>query len=343
VSKPGYATILTTQGYLTMQQASELGPIMVVTPDGPPAVGIVTATGKTEEITIAHVTNGMEVYGTANQNHRTTGQLPAPMRELKEGTEFETFMTPVNGITTTNKKDYEAGILAGWIFADGWVSYRKGSGYRSGLCVGINEFDFIPEMERLLETKMRPHSQKPDTCKVVTVPVRKLPAKPALMQNKDDLDWLYLTTPSFKLGFLRAAFTADGSVRDQNNVQLYSVKLGALEVLSNILREFGIHNTISYHSHEKKRRMNDGTIRIDQALFKINVFAGQWKRVGFLTKYKNDLLEKHEERPIVRNRDYHKVKTIETEQEPYPTYALKSTAAFYIDASFIARTQNITD
>jgi len=194
------------------------------------------------------------------------------------------------------------------IYGDGWFSKRSdNNGYNVGMCFGINEFDVVPFFESLLNAKIGPHKQKPNTCKIInlhrTLPAERL-LKRGITVNKESVHWLYKQSTNFKFGFIQAYFTADGSVRRENGVQVYSIRKELLEVVSNVLREFGIYNTISVHNYAKSYFAKDGKKRNNKTTYAINVYAGQFKKIGFLSKFKNDLLLNQIERPIYRYKDY---------------------------------------
>ena len=110
--------------------------------------------------------------------------------------------------------------------------------------------------------------------------------------NKNDLTWLYGKDKNYKIGFIKALFTADGSVRKNNNVELYSINEDALHVISNILREFGMYVNLTTHSNPRRYMATDGLMRDNKKVYKINISGGQFKRIGFLSKIKNNLLTK---------------------------------------------------
>jgi ribonucleotide reductase alpha subunit len=312
--KPLRSLILTTDGYITFEQALKRDSLEVVLSDGSVAKASKPfKTGDNRVVTRFALSNGQFLYGTENHLHMTREGEWKRMDEIKIGDQLAFSATKIHNTAFTNKQDYESGILAGWLHADGWWGHGK-----AGLSVGVNEFDVIPLLERITNATAKPHTQKPDTCKVLNIGVDAVPE--GVSQDKEDLTWLYEMNKDFKLGFIRAAFTADGSVRKANNVELYSIRRPVLEVISNILREFGIYSTVCIHNYAKSYVANDGKERNNKDTWKLNVYAGQFQNIGFLSEFKQALLNEQVEKPIYRYADYVTIIDIDREYSVEDVY-----------------------
>jgi intein/homing endonuclease len=236
---------------------------------------------------------------------------------MKVGSRLKRPLIPIYDVKdiSVESEDYKNGIFAGWTWSDGHLFPRNDSlGWNFGLCFGINEFDVAPYFESTFGISCNPHSQSPDTCLEFRSHNSKYANKLFAIgynADKSDLTWMYGKTANFKLGFIRAAFTADGSVRKSNNVELYSIHRTALEILCNILREFGIASTVCLHNNAKSYVAKDGKMRNNSTCWKLNVYAGQFKKIGMLSKFKQEKLNSQIVRKIYRYSDYAKVLDIE--------------------------------
>jgi hypothetical protein len=343
--KPLNSLILTENGYITFKQALELKELRIIDRFGNSLKATKPfQTDSNREIVRIELSNGSYLYSTPNHKHMTHEGDWKRVDELEIG-EWLAYGAPAlypdAATAPTSEKRYDKGLMMGWIHGDGWFSKRKDSpGYNVGMCFGVNELDVAERFERLLGVKTKPHEQKPDTCRYFTS--HRTALAEALLDegmglDKSNLEWLYGKDRDFKLGFLQALFTADGSVRKQNNVELYSTRRTALEVVSNILKEFGIYNTISVHNYARTYMAKDDKIRNNSTTWKINVYAGQFKRIGFISKRKNALLEDQTERSIYRYADYVSVRSIEREWDYQDVYdiTVDSSEHSFIDTGVV--------
>ena len=335
--KPLYSTILTDKGYITFEQALKLESLMVMGIDGKyKEASKPFKTGSQRTITKITLSNGKYLFGTENHLQMLESNEWKRMDELEIGDHLKFSTNKIFATEVDNKKEYEDGLFAGWIHGDGWFSKRKDSeGYTVGMCFGNHEFDVVDLFEKMLDVKTTPHAQKPDTCRVFSVHRKVLSDRLlefGMSLDKNDLTWIYGKSKDFKLGFIKAFFTADGSVRSMNNVEVYSARREALEVVSNVLNEFGIYNTITVHNNAKSYIAKDGKIRNNKTSYKINVYSGQYKKIGFISKLKNELLQNHIEKEIVRYKNHVTIIDIETNydvQDVYDITVYDETHAFY--------------
>lgn len=320
--KPLQSTILTDEGYITFAQALEKDSLRVVLADG----SVVNAskpfkTGENRTVMRFTLSNGLHLYGTPDHLHLTRDGQWKRMDEVEIGDHLAFSSTQVHDTEVGNRDRFDKGMLAGWLHADGSVFERQDSpGLTASLCFGVNEFDVAEMFERVFNRPSKPHHQKPDTCRVMRLLSEQIPTEEGMTLDKGDLTWLYGKDKDFKLGFIKAAFTADGSVRKNNNVELYSIRRGALEVMSNILREFGIYSTVGIHNYAKSYIASDGKVRNNSDTWKLNVYSGQFRRIGFLSEFKNNLLASQVEKPIYRYSDYVAVVDIEPEYSVEDVY-----------------------
>lgn len=284
--KPLYSKILTDEGYITFEDALQKDSLNVVLPDG--AVAKATKpfkTGENRKVWKITLSNGRYLYGTENHLHRVkTGEWKR-IDELEVGDSLDYATPKVFDINVSDVVEYNMGILHGWLWADGYVYNRTDSNsIKAELSIGINEFDCVGMLESITGTKANAHRQKPDTCKTLRVPNH------FVCENfdKEDLTWLTKKSPDFKLGFIRAAYTCDGSVRcSGKNAELYSIRRDALETLSYILNEFGVSCGITVHNYAKSYVAKDGLVRNNQTTYKLSVYTGRFAPIGFLSEYKN--------------------------------------------------------
>lgn len=307
--KPLRSRILTRNGYITFEEALKMRELEVVLPNGEFAKASAPfKTGQNREVYKITLSNGLSLYGTDNHLHMKYKEGWARVDELKVGDRLSYSISQRSSLCVDNSKEYENGLLAGWMFADGWNFERSDTNSkRAGLCFGSQEFDVIPLFERITNNKAKDHFQKEKTCKILQV--NQTFAK---KYNKDaSLSWIHSESSDFKLGFLRSFFTADGSVRNQNNVEVYSIKKDWLEEVVLLLQEFGIRSTLTVHSNEKSYISSDGKQRNNKICYKINVHSGQYKRIGFLSKIKNDAVQLQKDKGLFRRKNYETITSIE--------------------------------
>lgn len=307
--KPLKSRILTKDGFITFKDALEKDFLEVVLPNGNIARATKPfKTGENRNVYRVTLSNGLSLFGTENHLHQNHIGEWKRIDELKVGDKLSYKVSQRSSLSVDNAKEYEQGLLHGWLYADGWNFDRSDApGRRAGLCFGSQEFDVIPIFERITGNIAKSHYQKPSTCKTLFVNQKDV----ASCDKTQGISWIHTKTSDYKLGFLRSFFTADGSVRNNNNVEVYSIKKDWLEELSLLLQEFGIRSTVCVHSNDCSYVAKDGKQRNNKTCFKLNVFAGQFKRIGFLSKNKNVLLEKQKDKGLYRRRDYETIASID--------------------------------
>lgn len=341
--KPLYSLILTPDGYITFDQALDRSSLRVVLPDGRVAnASRPFKTGENREIIRIGLSDGTSIYATDNHLHMLLNGEWVETGSLKVGDVLKRSVVPVFDTSVDDVSRYEKGIVAGWIYGDGSVhkpSDRSSLVYQ--IYIGKNEFDFEDELSRMLGVDFRPHDQRPDTCKVARLHGNSHISwmiDEGYDLNKGNLTWLYGKDKDFKLGFIRGLFTTDGSVRRGNLVELYSVNREALEVVARILQEFGIVSNLTTHNRERSYVAKDGKVRNNKTTYKIAVHGGQFKKIGFLTSFKQDLLDSHEEKESLRSADRLVVKEIEREYSYEDVYdiTVHDHSHSFIDSSVVA-------
>jgi ribonucleotide reductase alpha subunit len=322
--KPLNSLILTKDGYITFEQALQKDSLIVKGLNGWVSATKPFKTGENRTVSRLLLSNGSYLYGTSNHLHMTSEGEWKKLEDLEIGEQLKWNNEKIYDLEIEPNQDYLDGCFAGWVQGDGWFSKRKDNvGHNVGMCFGVNEIDVIAFFEDMLKVKTKPHEQKPHTCSYFSSHKKELANKLlafGMPVDKNDLTWLYGKSKEFKLGFIKAIFTADGSVRKNNNVELYSTKRHILEVIFNILNEFGIYNTITVHANKTTYTAVDGLVRNNSTCYKINIYAGQFKKIGFLSKFKNDLVQKQVEKPIYRYKDYVTILDIETEYSVEDVY-----------------------
>lgn len=340
--------ILTNEGYITVEQALNKEELIIMGIDGEwKKASRPFKTGENRVVSRIRLIDGSYIYATPNHKimsydfeNKKDGEWRT-VEELCVGDYIKFDVPIINNIPELETDDYHDGVLAGWIHADGAVYTNKNGTLKNfQLAVGINEFDLIPYFENQFGLEFKPHQQRPNTCKVANSRIAFRPwfERIGMSSDKDDLTWLYGKSKEFKLGFIKAVFTADGSARANNSVELYSNRRKVLEVVQNILKEFGIHNTITTHSNARKYTAKDSKVRNNSTTYKINVYAGQFKKIGFLSSYKQDKLDEQVEKSIYRHENYTFIAEIEREysiEDVYDITVYDETHAFYYNGAVL--------
>lgn len=303
--KPLNSLILTPDGYITFKQAMELeGDDMEIVIDGLPfKASKPFKTGENKEIVRVKLSSGDYLYGTPNHKHELMEGGDIQISDMKIGDYLKYDLKPVYSPFgyedhDLNNPEYVYGLLIGWLHADGNMIMAstgkdKPKKWLMRLWFGENEFDVIPLFEKLIGVNARPHDQKPDTCQMIATKRNNIINNifdHGYNINKDNLEWLYGKTREFKLGFLRSFFMADGSPRRNTLVEGYSTRFDSLQVINNIIKEFGIYSNLTVHHNERK--IEDGYSRNSQMCFKICIDKQQFDLVGgFIGEYKQSIYE----------------------------------------------------
>ena len=337
--KPLYSLILSKDGYITFEQALKKDNLIIMGIDGKwKEASKPFKTGVKQQIYKILLSNGTSLYGTGNHLHMDADGNWRRLDQfsVKDRVRYANPVIHDINVSEENQDNYNDGILAGWVHADGWFHPRSDNpGSTVGLCLGVNEFDMANFFSKVFAINFKPHGQKPDTCKVFSSHKKELAKRLegfGMTYDKSNLTWVYGKPQDFKLGFIKAVFTADGSVRGENAVELYSTRKSALEVISNVLREFGVYNSISTHGAAKSYIAKDGKVRNNATCYKLRVHAGQFKQIGFLSKFKSDLLSKQEVKEPYRYIDFQTIKEITPNfdiQDVYDITVYDDTHAFY--------------
>jgi ribonucleotide reductase alpha subunit len=313
--KPLNSLILTDSGYIPFAKAiADKSELSVITPLGVKKATIPFKTGENQGVYEVTLSNGIKLYGTGNHLHMDSKGNWVRMDELKIGSKLKTSVSSIYSNSDKNEDRYNLGLLLGWLHTDGSHYVRPDGQVDIEFAFGKNEFDVIPLFESLLGVSAKPHSQKPDTCKIIRFKSKSTLEKfksEGYNFDKSDLTWLYGKDYSFKLGFISAAFTADGSFRKDNCCELYSSRYSALQVLQHVLLEFGISATLTTHSNAKSYVAKDGKQRNNKPTYKLVVRRNEFKAIGFISNYKQSKLALTETMPKSKFIDYLKVVSID--------------------------------
>lgn len=301
--KPLKSLILTDKGFITFKQAINKHGIgvdnsmKVFTPEKKIAKAKSPfKTGKKKEVFKISLSDGTNLYGTNNHIHRLFNGTEKRVDELNIGDLLENNIFNIHkDFSIKNNKEYELGLITGWLHADGCHTKRidrtSNSDYTFRFYFGVGEFDVIPIFEKILGNKAIPHSNLPKTLKVINISTEKFKNKILdtgyNLADKNDLTWIYGKSKDFKIGFLKSVFSADGSI-SKDISRLHSNRKEALEVIVNILKEFGLYSCISIHNKANVRKLKDGTIRNNNISYKIEIRNYFFKNIGFLCKFKQD-------------------------------------------------------
>ena len=345
--KPLRSLILTPDGYRTFQQMIDASPNETDTIEVLDSKGVVHRaskpfkTGENRAVSRVLLSNGTYLYGTPEHTHMDVMGKWIPISDMKVGTQLKYEMPTIHNTLVDDEQDYWDGVLCGWVYGDGWYfKSGKDNQYTIGMCFGNHEFDVANLFENKFGIQTQPHAQKSETCRVWRTKTKKwkdIMDGHGYNMDKSDLTWLYKKDKNFKLGFLKACFTADGSVRKKNNVEVYSIHRDALCVLSSILQEFGIYSTVAIHNYAKSYVAKDGKVRNNKDCWKLNVYAGQFTQIGFLSERKNALLSVQSQTDIYRREGFVTVFGVEPEYSVEDVYdiTVESDEHAFIDTGVI--------
>jgi len=276
-----------------------------------------------KEVFEVELENGTIVRMT--DNHKIlTPNGDKELKDLSIGDKVNMDYTPIHDFAIDNESDYEKGIIAGWLVADGSFVPHHDS-HSISFSVGDKEFEYAETLESLVRKhidenfKLTPHSQKTKTCLEGRIhKIEKVSDFNKFLGienfDKTTIDLLN-KSKDFKLGFVRAMFTCDGSSRTSSFAMLCAVNKNILEQIQRLLIEFGIYSNLTIHNHAKSYVAKDGLLRNNATAFKIEIYDEVFKNIGYLTNYKNkSFLEKLKETPkrIQTRKKEQKIKTIES-------------------------------
>jgi ribonucleotide reductase class II len=312
--KPLSATILTPNGYISFEDAMKLDKLKVVGPDNK----IYDATkpfitGYKKEVMRILLSNGRWLYGTPNHKHMTPDGQWKTLDQYAIGDRVMTKIHAVHNNVIANVERYNMGVLCGWIWGDGFLTKRNDSknALRLGLCFGDKELDVADFITKTFNLKLRDHGQKPKTCKVAygdtELSLRVLNEGASLFINEDgnisldkeNIKWLRNKDKDFKLGFLRAIFTADGSSRHNGRVQLYSTLMPVIDQCAETLNEFGVYTSVGRRGIKCVKNGSYG-FRNQAENYRLDVSFSQFETIGFLSAIKNQVMSTRNKHNSIR-------------------------------------------
>lgn len=305
--------VLTSKGYVEFKELQDSG--------------TTTLYGKENKTTKMFPTGNKEVFEvelesgiiteTTSNHVFITPRGNLRLDELNIGDSVCVDYTPVHSFEIKEQEDYEKGIIAGWVVADGWITNVI------GLALGKDEFKYEDTLHSILcnhvssEKYFKPHFQKPDTCKVIRYGSieDKCKLKNILGINSDNKFDVTLDGKSreYKLGFIRAMFTCDGSSRSSGGASLYSNHIEFLRKIQRTLIEFGVFSNICIHNKERHYIGKDGKPRNNKNTYKIEVYDIEFLKIGYLTEYKNNSLKdslNKESKRVLKRKETQKIKSI---------------------------------
>lgn len=258
-----------------------------------------------KEVFLVTLENGIDVRMTGN-HQISTPYGDKELQTLSVGDKVCMDYTPVYDSTIEDENEYELGIIAGWFIADGgFSSSNSESKDAAAFAVGKDEFEYKETLTNLIRKHvyenfyLTPHHQKPDTCLVGRLhsiaslsTIRDILNIDSESRNKFDIV-LEGRSKEFKLGFLRALFTCDGSTRSNSYAMICSIEKEFIRTIQRLLIEFGIYSTLTLHNNPRFYIASDGKQRNNKQVWKADIYDRTFNNIGFLTSYKmNDLLKK---------------------------------------------------
>ena len=304
--KPLKSLVLTNKGYRTFGQLLENNDnLNVFFNNKEYKMTKPFLTKKQTEVYRVKLSSGSYLYGTSDHRHKDKNNNWVNLIDMKKGDKLINHFVPLYNFDNIDSDRFDRGFLAGWMYAEGFA-YKVDdcNCVVFGGCVGINEFDLIPYLKSIFTEKMFDHMQKPDTCKCFRTGKKEIVSKildEGYNIDKTDLTWLYLKDRDYKIGFLKAMFTFDGSVRNRNSsVELYSIYRDSLSVIQNILKEFGVYSNLTCHAKAKSYIAKDGKQRNNKETYKIVVPSYMYKKIGFSSNFKQNLLDSIEDKESAR-------------------------------------------
>lgn len=251
-----------------------------------------------KEVFEVELENGAIIKMTDNHLISTPDGFDLPLKELKVGDRVLVDYNSIHSTNIDNMEEYEKGILAGWFIADGGYHKTDKRKPDMGFCIGENEFEYKDTLESIIQKyitpdfQFEPHNQKPDTCYVGRIHKDELIDKFSNEMNIRNYDKftieLYNKSKDFKLGFLKAIFTCDGSSRSEGISCLYSTNKHFMHDVQRLLIEFGVYSTVTIHGYANSYISTDGVVRNNADCWKVSSYDVDFSRIGYLTEYKNN-------------------------------------------------------
>lgn len=214
---PGWVPVLTNDGYkhfIDVKNKININGKKLDCSD-------VIKTGSNKDIYEVTLKNGMSLYSTNNHSITTKNNNDVELKNLKFTDEIKVNYEKID--FELNEDDYEKGVLAGFLYADGSIVNCSNGRKFINFSLGIAEFDYENKMLNLIhkhipnsqDRKFEEHYQRPDTCKVLTL--HKNDVVDYVLKNiikcnqKDDID-LFNSSISYQKGFVESMISFDGYV-----------------------------------------------------------------------------------------------------------------------------------
>jgi len=264
---PIWAPILTPDGYRYLKDITN----QIVINNSTKLCSNLIKTGENKHVFEIKLKNGMSLYAT-NKHKISTKRGDVELSDLQLTDEVKMDYTAIN--FDLNRKEYEIGFIAGYLFSEGSIFNTHGNKCIS-FSLGISEFDYEKHVLDLLNRHIpslkpyifSPHFQKPNTCKTLVIN-RKDEVNYILINifkaiTKDSFDLLSLDKSlSYQKGFIEAFTSFDGHVLNRQYAKVVKISQSGdrgyniLRQIQLSLASFGVYSSLSINNHEKEVNKN---------------------------------------------------------------------------------------
>lgn len=231
---------------------------------------VTLSNGTRFRVTENHKFEKLSLERTGTKARYTKNQL-LPLHELKIGDRIATHINQVTGFKFGNCGTYEEGLTLGWLAGDGTLCYHDEKAIYPDTILQFwqDEYDFGQELADQFEKwgyECSPDFVKNNDNDVFRIRsarfTKDITEKYGLniwqFRRNGRIDFLNQASEDFIRGFLRAYFTADGTVQhnpkqSRFNIQLASINQDRLFQVRDMLLLFGISSSVV--------KMRDGGLR----------------------------------------------------------------------------------
>lgn len=215
--------------------------------------------GKNKPLWEITLIGGHKIYAT--EEHKWPVVFGDTVRKLSTSKLVSGMQLPTFGVDVLIDSDigsYEDGFFCGWVFGDGWITYRRTGEVQVGLCVAMVDCDVLPLLiDKLKELGSEAAFKKNKNANCYELMtshsgVVSLLSQYGCLESKDfgiPKSLFETTSEAFRRGFVDAIFSSDGCVGSRGKDKglgfgLSSSRRMVIQSLSDLLGFYGIHSTI---------------------------------------------------------------------------------------------------
>ena len=215
--------------------------------------------GKNKPLWEVTLIGGHKIYAT--EEHKWPVVFGDNVRKLSTSNLVAGMQLPTFGVDILIDSDigsYEDGFFCGWVFGDGWITYRRTGEVQVGLCVAMVDCDVLPllidKLKELGSEAVFKKNKNANCYELMTSHsgVVSLLSQYGCLESKDfgiPKSLFETTSEAFRRGFVDAIFSSDGCVGSRGKDKglgfgLSSSRRMVIQSLSDLLGFYGIHSTI---------------------------------------------------------------------------------------------------